>query len=142
MNLQSSLFKCYLLDTGMLVTQSMMGTKEIDGRILRGVLYDKLGVNEGMFFENFVAQALVARGYELFFHSTATPKMEIDFLVRNGIKICPIEAKSAACRQHASLDALIRKYSKRLGDKFVVCTEDYHADGDIVYLPFYMAHLI
>ena len=142
MNLQSSLFKCYMLDTGLLVTQSLTGTNDGDGRILRGVLYDKLGVNEGMFFENFVAQALVARGYELFFHSSVTPKMEIDFLIRKGIKICPIEAKSAACRQHASLDALIRKYPKRLGEKFVVCTEDYHVDDGIVYLPFYMMHLL
>ena len=142
MNLQSSLFKCYSHDTGLLVTQAMTGTKEVDGRVLRGVLYDKLGVNEGMFFENFVAQALVARGYELLFHSCATPKMEIDFLIRKGIKICPVEAKSSACRQHASLDALIRKYPNRLGEKYVVCAEDYHVDNGIVYLPFYMTHCL
>ena len=95
-----------------------------------------------MFFENFVAQALVARGYELLFHSCAMPKMEIDFLIRKGIKICPVEAKSSACRQHASLDALIRKYPNRLGEKYVVCAEDYHVDNGIVYLPFYMTHCL
>ena len=142
LNLESSLFKCYFADTGLLVSQSMTGEKEIDGRVLRGILYDKLGINEGMFFENYVAQALVSAGHELLFHSKANPKMEIDFLIRRGIKTCPIEAKSAACRRHASLDALIERCRGKLGDKYVVCTEDYHEEGGITYLPFYMAHCL
>ena len=142
LNLESSLFKCYFADTGLLVSQSMTGEKEIDGRVLRGILYDKLGINEGMFFENYVAQALVSAGHELLFHSKANPKMEIDFLIRRGIKTCPIEVKSAACRRHASLDALIERCRGKLGDKYVVCTEDYHEEGGITYLPFYMAHCL
>ena len=110
--------------------------------VLRGILYDKLGINEGMFFENYVAQALVSAGHELLFHSKANPKMEIDFLIRRGIKTCPIEVKSAACRRHASLDALIERCRGKLGDKYVVCTEDYHEEGGITYLPFYMAHCL
>ncbi len=142
LNLESSLFKCYFADTGLLVSQSMTGEKEIDGRVLRGILYDKLGINEGMFFENYVAQALVSAGHELLFHSKTNPKMEIDFLIRRGIKTCPIEVKSAACRRHASLDALIERCRGKLGDKYVVCTEDYHEEGGITYLPFYMAHCL
>ena len=142
LNLESSLFKCYFADTGLLVSQSMTGEKEIDGRVLRGILYDKPGINEGMFFENYVAQALVSAGHELLFHSKANPKMEIDFLIRRGIKTCPIEVKSAACRRHASLDALIERCRGKLGDKYVVCTEDYHEEGGITYLPFYMAHCL
>ena len=87
MNLDDSLFKCYLLDTGLLLTQAMSGTRDVDGRLLRGVLYDKLGVNEGMFFENYVAQSLMSRGYDLLFHSRSNPRVEIDFLIRNGIKL-------------------------------------------------------
>ncbi len=142
MSLESSLFKCYSADTGLLVSQSMTGEKEIDGRVLRGILYDKLGVNEGMFFENYVAQALVSAGHELLFHSRSNPKMEIDFLIRRGIKICPIEVKSAACRRHASLDALIGKCRGKLGKKYVVCAEDFHEEDGITYLPFYMAHCL
>ena len=142
MSLDSSLFKCYSADTGLLVSQSMTGEKEIDGRVLRGVLYDRLGVNEGMFFENYVAQALVASGHDLLFYSRSNPKMEIDFLIQRGIKICPIEVKSAACRRHASLDALIERHPGKLGGKYVVCTEDFHEEGGITYLPFYMAHCL
>ena len=142
MSLESSSFKCYLADTGLLVTLSMTGSKEVDGRLLRGILYDKLGINEGMFFENFAAQTLRSQGFDLLFHSRTEPRMEIDFMIRNGIKICPIEVKSAACHQHASLDLLIKRYPQRLGRKYVVCAEDYSEENGIVYLPFYMLHCL
>ena len=142
MSLESSLFKCYSADTGLLVSQSMTGAKEIDGRVLRGILYDKLGVNEGMFFENYVAQALVAAGHELLFHSRTNPKMEVDFLIHRGIKVCPIEVKSAASRRHASLDTLIERCHGKLGEKYVVCAEDFREEDGITYLPFYMVHCL
>ena len=142
MSLESSAFKCYLSDTGLLVSLAMTGVKDIDGRVLRGILYDKLGVNEGMFFENYVAQSLVARGYELLFHSKASPKMEIDFLISHGIKICPIEVKSAASRRHASLDLLIKRCRGKLGAKYVVCPENLVERNGITYLPFYMVHCL
>ena len=142
MSIESSLLKCYFADTGLLVSQAMTGSKEVDGRILRGILYDKLGINEGMFFENYVAQELAARGFDLLFHSRSSPKLEIDFMIRSGIKVCPVEVKSSACRQHASLDALIAKYPRRLGAKYVVCAEDLKTENGITYLPFYMVHCI
>ena len=147
MSLESSLFKCYSLDTGLLLTQAMAGTEDVDGRLLRGVLYDNLGINEGMFFENAVAQALRAQGMDLLFHSVKdanSPErtMEVDFLIRNGIKICPIEVKSARCREHVSLDRFIRKYDKRLGLRYVVTAEGYFRENGIEYLPIYMAQFL
>lgn len=142
MNLDDSLFKCYLLDTGLLLTQAMAGERDADGRLLRGVLYDKLGVNEGMFFENYVAQALTARGHDLLFYSRSSPRVEVDFLFRSGIKTCPIEVKSSGYRVHASLDWLAANRKKGLGTKYVVCPGDFETDGSVTYLPFYMAHCL
>ena len=142
MSLESALFKCYAADTGLLVTQAMTGSADVDGRVLRGILYDKLGVNEGMFLENYVAQALVARGYDLLFHSRTVPRMEIDFMIRRGIKVCPIEVKSSSCRRHASLDALIERCRGKLGAKYVVCANDFREEGGITYLPFYMTYCL
>ena len=68
--------------------------------------------------------------------------MEIDFLVKNGIKVSPIEVKYANYRSHKSLDRLMAKFSGSLGLKYVICTADYHEADGIVYLPAYMAHLI
>ena len=142
MNLESTLFKCYSLDTGLLLTQAMSGTADADGRLLRGVLYDKLSVNEGMFFENFVAQTLVSRGYELLFYALSALKVEVDFLFRNGIKICPIEVKSSGYRVHASLDWLAKHHPANLGTRYVICTGDYEQAGKITYLPCYMTHCL
>lgn len=143
----NSSFKCYSLDTGLLLTQAMSGGPEPDGRLLRAVLHDNVGVNEGMFFENVVAQSLAARGRPLFFYSRSDPKrientMEVDFLIKNGIKVSPVEVKSANYRSHKSLDRLIAKFPRHLGVKYVVCTADLHEAGGIVYLPVYMVHLI
>lgn len=147
MYLDNSSFKCYSLDTGLLLSQAMTGTPSTDPRLLRAVLHDNLGVNEGMFFENVVAQMLVARGRELFFYSRNDPKnaentLEIDFLIKNGIKVCPVEVKSANYRSHTSLDRLISKFSRDLGTRYVICVDDYREEQGIVYLPAYMAHLI
>ena len=108
----------------------MAGTEDIDGRLLRGVLYDNLGINEGMLFENAVAQALRAQGTDLLFHSVKDAKspertLEVDFLIRNGIKISPIEVKSARCREHVSLYRFIRKYDRRLGLRYVITAEGF-----------------
>ena len=147
MSLESSLFKCYSLDTGLLLTQAMSGTNDVDGRLLRGVLYDNLGINEGMFFENAVAQSLTAQGVDLLFHSVKDSNrpertMEIDFLFRNGIKICPVEVKSSRCREHVSLDRFIAAYAKCLGKRYVVTASGYFSENGIEYLPIYMTHLI
>ena len=147
MSLESSLFKCYSLDTGLLLTQAMAGSRDTDGRLLRGVLYDNLGINEGMFFENSVAQALTAQGVDLLFHSvkdSMRPERtkEIDFLFRSGIKICPIEVKSSRCREHVSLDRFITAYSRHIGRRYVVTAERYFCENGIDYLPIYAAHLL
>lgn len=142
MNLESSLFKCYSLDTGLLLTQAMSGAADVDGRLLRGILYDRLGVNEGMFFENFVAQTLVSGGHDLLFYALSNPKVEVDFLFRNGIKISPIEVKSSGYRVHASLDWLVAHHPAKLGTRYVVCTGDFEDKDGIVYLPFYMTHCL
>lgn len=147
MSLDSSSFKCYSADTGLLITQSMSNGKQIDLRILRGILHENLGLDEGMFFENVIAQTLTAKGDRLFFYSRKdrdNPQntMEIDFLTMRGIKVCPIEVKSGKYRAHASLDRMVAKFDRSLGPRYVVCGGELERDGDIIYLPVYMAWLI
>ena len=40
------------------------------------------------------------------------------------------------------MDRFTTAYSKRLGRGFVVCRGNLEVDGDLIYLPAYMAHLI
>ncbi len=139
--------KCYLLDTGLLLTQSLSGERITDARLIRGVLHDNLGINEGMFAENAVAQSLVASGHPLFFFSRRDRKrsdgtLEIDFIVKKGIKTCPIEVKSSRYKSHISLDRFSSRYRKCLGARYVLCRGGYTFEEGVTYLPLYMAHLI
>ena len=147
MSLDGSSFKCYYADTGLLVSAAMNNGKGVDPRVLRGILYDNLGIDEGMFFENAVAQTLKASGHSLYFYSRKNRgdescTMEIDFMVPNGIKVCPVEVKSSKFKAHASLDRMIGKYARHLGRRYVVCTGEYLQSDGITYLPAYMAHCI
>jgi len=50
--------------------------------------------------------------------------MEIDFLVKQGRKICPVEVKSSAYRKHSSLNKFKDKYDKKLGNKYILYPKD------------------
>ncbi len=135
--------KCYLADTGLLVALATEGGIDVAKEILQAILYKKLNINEGMFFENLVAQMLRAKGHKLFFYAKPHPeyamrKVEIDFLIRGGKKIMPIEAKSSVIRSHWSLDVFGEKFKKILSKPVVICTKELAEKEGILYLPIYM----
>ena len=74
--------------------------------------------------------------------SRADGTMEIDFIVKKGIKTCPVEVKSANYKSHISLDRYSTRYGKHLGARYVLCRGGYAFENGITYLPLYMAHLI
>jgi len=134
--------KCYLFDTGLLVTKSIGDNKKEKNELYRALIFDRLSINEGMFFENMVAQELTASGHELFFHTftvkDSTKGYEVDFLLKDGKYVIPIEVKSEKSRRHASLDRFMEKYSKRYKECFVIHDKDLYVDGKITYIPIYM----
>ena len=71
--------------------------------------------------------------------SSAENRMEIDFLIRRGDKICPVEVKSGNYRSHLSLDKFKKKFKKRIGESFILYTKDVIIKDDIIHLPLYMA---
>ncbi len=102
----------------------------------------KLSVNEGMFFENVVAQELKAHGHDLVFtvfcHKDVTTQYEVDFLIPGSGKISPIEVKSSASSRHKSLDVFMEKFGTRTDTAYVIHSKDLRVDGKVVYLPIYM----
>ena len=116
---------------------------------MRGIRYDNIGINEGMFFENAVAQALVAGGRELFFYSrrdgnNASGTMEIDFLVAKSKlarknNIHAIEVKSGKNTTHRSLDKFNAKYFDWLDTPYLLWDRDLLIKDGILHLPLYMA---
>ena len=136
--------KCYMADTGLLVTHAFMDSAFTDNELYRAILFDKLNINEGMIMENIVAQMLRANGHKLFFYSRCDNEhrqnhMEIDFLIKEEKKICPVEVKSGDYRSHSSLDKFKKKFSSKLGNSYILYTKDVMIKDNIIHLPIYMA---
>ena len=68
--------------------------------------------------------------------------MEIDFLIRIGDKISPVEVKSGNYRSHKSLDKFKNKFKNRIGDSFILYTKDLMEKDGILHLPLYMASFL
>lgn len=135
--------KVYMGDTGLLVSMAIYENEVIEHDVYSALLKDRLHLNEGMFTENVVAQMLRANGNNLFFHTFymegGKNRYEMDFLVRNGRKIDPIEVKSSDYTAHKSMDVLMERYSKILGQPYIVYTKDLKKVGNILFIPIYMA---
>ena len=139
--------KCYMADTGLLITLAFMDKPFVENELYRAVLFDRLEINEGMIMENAVAQMLRTQGHKLYFYSRNDPNnrenhMEIDFLITEERKIAPIEVKSGKYRSHSSLDKFRKKFSKSLGSSYILYTNDVMVKDGIVHLPLYMAMLL
>ena len=103
---------------------------------------DSLSADLGYLYENVVAQMLKASGRELYYHSwrkeKSTHAYEIDFLLTSKNKIVPIEVKSSAIKNHKSLDDFMNKYSKNVGECFLLSQKDVGKIGTIKLKPIYM----
>jgi len=147
-NLDRKSMKCYMADTGLLVSHAFDENELAREEIHRRLLLDKLEVNKGMLVENLALQMLVASGHKLYFHSesssvNAKDRMEIDFVVAKSKlarrhNVLPIEIKSGANVTHASLDKFRTKYAQWCGESFLFYGKDVRIDGGVTYLPHYM----
>jgi hypothetical protein len=139
-------YKLYVGDTGLFVTLAFWDKAATDNIIYQKLLSDKLSADLGYVYENIVAQMLVAAGNRLFYHTWPTENgkhnYEIDFLLSRGNKICPIEVKSSGYKTHASLDAFQKKFSKRIGNRYLVYPKDLRKERDLLYVPVFMTMLL
>lgn len=136
--------KCYMADTGLLVTLTFMDTSYTDNELYKAILFDKLNINEGMLMENVVAQMLRSNGHKLYFYSRSDNvnrenQMEIDFIIKEGKKIAPIEVKSSNYNSHSSLEKFKKKFQSKIGNSYILYSKDVMIKDGIIHLPFYMA---
>lgn len=135
--------KCYMADTGLLITQTFLDSPFIENNLYKAILFDRLEINEGMILENVVAQMLRRNGHQLYFYSrndalNRKNHMEIDFLITEKNKIAPIEVKSGNYRTHSSLDKFVKKYDSKIGNRYILYTKDLMEKDGIWHLPIYM----
>ena len=148
LNRDNASFKMYMGDTGLLISHSFDENGIVSEELYKKLLFGKLEVNEGMIFENVVAQMLVANGRMLYFYSNASrtdkeSRMEIDFLLAkskttNRHNISPLEVKSGKNYTLSSLNKFRNKYTEQLNEAFVLHTDDLRVKDGVIYLPVYM----
>lgn len=69
MNQDRRLLKCYMGDTGLLISHAFDENSIVSEEIYKKLLLDKLEVDMGMIMENMVAQMLTASGHKLYFYA-------------------------------------------------------------------------
>ena len=152
LNEDRTLLKCFMGDTGLLVSHSFDENGIVTEEVYRKLLLNKLEVNMGMILENVVSQMLVCTGHKLFFYANPDRenkenRMEIDFLVAkskitNRHNISPIEVKSGKNYTLTSIRKFMNKYTEQLHTPIVLHTADLKEEDGILYLPIYMTALI
>lgn len=152
MSTDRSSLKCYLGDTGLLVSMAFSENELLGGEIQQRLLTGRLEVNAGMFYENVVAQMLRASGNKLYFYANSSrtdkdSRMEIDFLVAKSVlqrrhNISPIEVKGAGVYETKSLTKFVKKYGMFLNTSYVLHEKDLKQEEDRLCLPLYMAMLL
>ena len=142
-------FKMFMGDTGLLVSHILDNGGDPD-KMYKSMIIDDLGINQGMVFENMVAQMLCANGHKLFFHefeycpegNTSSKQYEVDFLTVKGKRLSPIEVKSSGYKSHKSFDYFKEKYQLKMNDRYIIYTKDLDQKEGVMYIPIYMTMLL
>lgn len=143
-SLQVNKIKCYMADTGLLLTLAT-GEKYLESELYKSFILGKLAINKGMMVENLVSQMLLSNDHDLRFYEITLEenekkkKYEVDFLIKQRDKVTPIEVKSGKANYHPSLDMFIKKYKDRINKPIVLTKGDLQDTCDYLYLPLAMA---
>lgn len=146
MHINPDCFKMYCGDTGLFITLAFWDSDTTSNALYQKILNDRLTADIGYVFENVVAQMLVATGRKLYYHTWPTESSnrnyEVDFLIPNDGKICAIEVKKSQSKEHASIDAFVKKFSARVKQAYLIHSKDLRKDGALKCVPFYMTSFL
>ena len=147
LNGSDTYIRCYLGDIGLLVSHAFDENELLEDEVYKQILSGKLGLNEGMLYENTIAQMLVANGHRLFFYTHYNEEkrrndIEIDFIISNNsktkYKMYPIEVKSGTRYSTESLLRFKEKYKSRIGGCYIIHPRNLLVKDDILCIPPYM----
>jgi uncharacterized protein len=147
-----SSIKCYMGDTGLLVSHAFQKSELKSEKIYEHILLGKLTINKGMLYENAIAQMLTANGHKFYFYShyderSKKSDIEIDFLVPNQSKTNPkinaIEVRSSKNYTTTSLNLFAVKFGSRLGESIIIHPKQFRiSDDGVICIPAYMAFML
>lgn len=126
-------FKLYLSDVGLLsaftgITPESIIRKELP-ELYRGSLA-----------ENYIAQTLQAKGYELYYWTSDSPAAEVDFVIQKQGRVIPVEVKSGEHVRAKSLQHFVKLYAS---EKVIRLSEkNFGTDENVCAVPLYAAFCI
>ena len=151
LNIDESRVKAYLCDTGLLVSLAFSENELSDNTLYNAIMNDKLSLNEGMLYENVIAQMITAKGRKLYYYTHySTEKkrndIEIDFLLSNesklNFKIFPVEVKSSKNYTTTSLDAFKNRFNIRIAKYIIIHPKNCSFSDEMDKYPPYMVPLL
>ncbi|MCR5769147.1 MAG: AAA family ATPase [Lachnospiraceae bacterium] len=147
LNKNESAVKCYMGDTGLLVSLAFGENEISDQNLYKQIMDEKLSLNEGMLYENAIAQMITAIGKKLFFYTRYNDEkhrndIEIDFLISNDSKtryrVLPIEIKSSKNYSTTSLGRFKEIFGKKIEKQMIIHPKNYSFTDGIEKIPPYM----
>lgn len=147
LNKNESYVKCYMGDTGLLVSLAFSENALSNQELYKQIMNDKLSLNEGMLYENVISQIITAHDTKLFFYTRYNDEkhrndIEIDFLISDGnnvnFKVLPIEVKSSKNYKNTSLTKFKELFKKKIDKMIIVHPKKYSVDNKIIKIPPYM----
>lgn len=130
---ESAVFKVYMADTGLLVSQ-------FDESVIKELLNGNLGVFKGALYENIAAQILSMHERGLYYFEPNTSS-EIDFIIYYKGEICPLEIKAGRNTASKSFTNFVDKYNSpyafRLSQKNIGTNKE-----NVSYVPLYMLEML
>ena len=139
--------KCYMGDTGLLVSLAFSENEISNRRLYKAIMDGKLALNEGMIYENMIAQMIAAKGRTPYFYSRYNREkhrndIEIDFLLSNEsktrFKIFPIEVKSSKNYSTTSLNHFKKLFPQRIAQAYLIHPKSFAKEKDVIKIPPYM----
>lgn len=134
-NENSSLFKFFLSDVGMLTTLYGKAAK-------MQLLTDNPDINFGAVYENAAAQELKAHGLTLYYYNSKRFG-ELDFVIEYKGKVLPIEIKSGKdYKRHSALSNIMEISNYSINEAFIFTNYNVEVKGNYIYYPIYMLMFI
>lgn len=147
LNKNDSAVKCYMADTGLLVSLAFSENEIMDRQLYKQIMDERLSLNEGMIYENAISQMVASKGKKLYFYTRYNEEkhrndIEIDFLLSNeskmNFRVYPIEVKSSKNYTTTSLGRFKDLYGKRIAAQYIIHPKNLSVDRGIVKMPPYM----
>lgn len=151
LNKNDSAVKCYMGDTGLLVSLAFNENEIMEQQLYKLIMNDRLSLNEGMIYENAISQMIAAKGRKLYFYTKYSMEkhrndIEIDFLLSNeskmNFKVFPIEVKSSKNYTATSLGRFKESFGKRIDMSYIIHPKNLVIDDQIIRIPPYMFSVV